>query len=427
MMQKFIHKSLLIVLFCNCLEAMADEDIKKGEVNHLELATMMYYDGNYKKASKELSLVNSSDEKFDAAKYFSLKGLVAMKEEHYDEAIENLKRAIEETKAKVFVDPNAIKEKKVKHVFLIDLMKKKKKKSNFDPEKIREQKLEQLHLFLSRIYYKKKDYLNAILELEHAGKAGQERPELFLYKADCYWKLEDHSNAMKTLDEAMSKFPDNKMVVKQKFFYLTSLKLYHVAIKLAKKSLLNEESSAKEYLAIAQVFYRAGENKKAIEILEDAKTIFDDEPKISLLLGNIYLKEQMLHIPAFLFEQSADIDPKYTKDAVEMYRRAGEIGHAIYLNSKNPDPIDQIKQKVAIMVSRGDFEKLIGLKDDLSRYGLLDSDPIKYALAYAYYYVKDYDNAEKYLKKITDNKLFSKATIMRKNIEKCKEKPLECL
>jgi len=41
--------------------------------------------------------------------------------------------------------------------------------------------------------------------------------------------------------------------------------------------------------------------------------------------------------------------------------------------------------------------------------------------------VKDYANAEKNLKKITDNQLFSKATIIRKNIERCKEKPMECL
>ncbi|MMZ69804.1 hypothetical protein D1872_327140 [compost metagenome] len=82
---------------------------------------------------------------------------------------------------------------------------------------------------------------------------------------------------------------------------------------------------------------------------------------------------------------------------------------------------------MAVLISEGAFEKVIGLEADLARYGLLNNDTIRYALAYAYYMVKDYSQAQKHLKKITDSQLFSKATIIRKNIEKCKEKPLECI
>lgn len=111
----------------------------------------------------------------------------------------------------------------------------------------------------------------------------------------------------------------------------------------------------------------------------------------------------------------------------EMHRRAKDLPHALYLNSKLADTKEKLKQKVAIFVDRGEFEKVIGLKDGLGRYGLLADDNLRYALAYAYYMVKDYDEAEKHFKKIKDNALFSKATVIRKSIEKCKKNSLECI
>ncbi len=419
-------RKIIIAVFCIFSLSVAYAQQEEKQSNHLELATMMYYDGNYTKATLELNEVDQNSEDFDASKFYSIKGLIAMKTKKYDDAVINLVRAIKETKVKVYKDPYAQKEKERKHLFLRDFKKKKKRKA-FDPEKIRKQKLEQLYLFLSRAYYQQKEYAKAIKALDMAGEAGKNRAGMYLYKADCYWKMENHDMAIATLDRAIGKFPQAKSLSKQKFYYFAKLNLYHSAAKVATSFLNDSNTSAKEYLTISQVFLRGGEKNEALKLLEYAKVRFPDEAKIPLLLGNIYLKDAMLHTPAHLFEQSANIDNKYIKDAVEMYRRAKEIPHALYLNSKNENPTDQLKQKVAILVSNGEFENLIGLKSDLARYGLLKNDTIRYALAYSYYMVKDYENAEKNLKKITDNQLFSKATIIRKNIEKCKEKPLECL
>ena len=423
-MRDFVKLTLFVILFGVSLHAT---DTQAPGENHLELATMMYYDGNYTKAAAELAAVDRNGEKFDPAKFHSLKGLVAMKQNRYDEAIRELKKAIEATKVKVYVDPYAAKEKARKHIFLWDFKKKQKKRKAFDPEKIRKQKLEQLYLFLSRAYYRNKEYANAIKALEKAGAAGRNRPGLYLYKADCYWKMGAKDRAFATLEAGSRKFTKDISLKKQKFYYLAKLNLYHAAAAAAESFLEDRNTSAKAYITVAQVFLRAGEKPEAIRLLEKAKFRYDDEPKIPLLLGNIYLKEAMLHTPAQLFEESALIDDKYIKDAVEMYRRAREIPHAWYLNAKNPDPKEQLRQKIALLVSEGAFEKLIGLRSDMARYGLLQEDTIRYALAYAYYMVKDYANAEKNLKKITDNQLFSKATIIRKNIERCKEKPMECL
>ncbi len=399
---------------------------EKSGPNHLELAAMMYYDGNYTKATNELKAVARNAEEFDAARFYTISGLVAMKTKKYDKAAEYLQKAIEATKVKKFVDPYAQKQKARKHIFLRDF-KKEQKRSGFDPEKIRKQKLEQLYLFLSRAYYRQKNYQKAIEALDAAGEAAKKRPGLFLYKADCYWKMGNHAAAIDLLNEAITKFPDTKTLWKQKFYYLAKLQLYHPAAEVAKKVLRDGNTTAKEYITFAQVLLRGGEKHEATALLEEANLKYDNEAKIPLLLGNIYLREAMLHSSAQLLEKGAMIDRKYLRDAVEMYRRAKELPHARYLNALNSDPVSKLKAKVAILVSQGAFEKLAGLREDLARYGLLENDTIRYALAYAYYSIKEYALAEAQLKKITDNQLFAKATIIRKNIEKCKQNSLECL
>jgi len=171
----------------------------------------------------------------------------------------------------------------------------------------------------------------------------------------------------------------------------------------------------------------ANQRDSAIKVLEEAKILFPNEAKISMLLGHLYLKKGMTHTTAHLFEQASYYNSKYTKESAEMYRRSGNLPHAIYLNSQIKDKVEKLKQKVAIYIGRNEFDKIIGLKDALDRYKMLSDDNILYALAYAYYIVKDYENAEELFKKITNSELFSKATIVRKNIEKCRDNSMECI
>jgi hypothetical protein len=170
-----------------------------------------------------------------------------------------------------------------------------------------------------------------------------------------------------------------------------------------------------------------GESEQAIKVLEEARLKFPTSAKASILMGYYYNQKEMPYITADLFEKGSYYDPKYLKEAAEMHRRNGALTHALYLNSRMKDMEEKTKQQVAIYIGKGEFEKVIGLRDALDRYGLLKNDNMRYALAYAYYVIKDYDNAEVYLKKIEDDELFSKATVIRKNIEKCKSNPLECM
>ncbi len=412
------------------LTTLSAEDTAPA-VDHLSVATMMIFDGKFDKAREELDEVDQSAENFDASKYFTMLGVMDVKEKKYQESIGHFNKAVEATTIKVYTPPPEIKEKK-EYLFSLFSEKKEPEKKKvveppFDAEKIRAEKLGKLHINLSKSYYKLKDYANTISELDAAGEMGSNRAGLYTLRAECYWKLKDHAGALEALKTGSERFPDDKRLLKQKFYYLAELKLYQAAIDASKAYMAKGGASDKEYVALAQMLISGGELESAIKVLEEAKLEFPEAPKLSMILGHAYLKRDMIHVTADLFEQASHYDNKYTKEAAEMHRRAKNLPHAIFLNSKLSDKKEKLKQKVAIFVDRGEFEKVIGLKDGLGRYGLLADDNLRYALAYAYFMVKDYDQAEKHFKKITDNSLFSKATVIRKSIEKCKNNSLECI
>ena len=162
-------------------------------------------------------------------------------------------------------------------------------------------------------------------------------------------------------------------------------------------------------------------------MLEETKMLFSQDSQVAVLLGHLYMKNGMEFTTANLFEQASYYEHKYVKEAAEMHRRVGLTSHALYLNAQISDKVEKLKQKIAIYVEREEYENIIGLIDALERYKMLDDDNIRYAVAYAYYMAKDYEEAEKQLKMITDDELFSKATIIRKNIEKCQDDSMECI
>ncbi len=398
----------------------------KNLVDHLALATLMIYDGKLDKARLELNEVDKEAQNFDGAKFHTISGVVNSKENKHEEAIIDFEKAIAATKTKEFKAPKT--QKKEKYLFSIGSSEKKvEPKDEYDGEKIREDKITQLYMYLSQENYKLKNYKETIQSLDNAKEKGKARASLYTLRAECYWKLKDHTNAISILSEGIKKFPDDLTLLKQKFYYFADLKLYQAAIDASKVYMQKAGSGAKEYIALAQMLIGGEQIDEAIKLLEEAKLLFPKEPKIAVLLGHMYLKKDMKQSAAHLFEVSSYYDLIYLKDAVEMHRRANNRVHALYLNAQNPDKVEKLKQKVAIYIDSGEYKKVTGLHKALDRYGMLQDDNLRYALAYSYYMAGDFPMAEMHLKKITDNELFSKATVIRKNIEKCKKNTLECL
>ena len=424
-----MYKNLLTIfltLIITVTSADAKRKPKEPPVDHMSLATMMIYDGSYEKAKLELELVDMDKEGFDAAKYFSMSGIVGMKMENYQKAIEDFDKAIEETKIKTYEAPKEAKEKFTLYKYFFK-KETKKKKLDFDPEKLRAKQISKLYLYKSEAYYKLKEYQQTIDSLDLAGEAGKDKAKLYTLRADCYWKQKKHSEAFEALNVGFSKFPKDTTLLKQKFYYYIDLGLFQKALDISDEYFSKITPQAKDYMAFAGTLNASGQTDKAIKVLEKAKLLFPKDAKTGVLLGHLYLKKDMKHTTADLFEKSSYYDHNYTAEASEMHRRANDLPHALYLNSQINDNNEKIKQKIAIFIQRGEFRKVLGLKNALFRYNLLKDENLRYALAYSYFMVKDYTKAEFHLKKLTKSELFSKATMIRKNIEKCKNNSMECL
>ena len=426
-------KKLVILWFIFCVGSniLMAKNQEEQTINHVEIATILFYDGKYDKALEALQMAKDSHVEIDWMKYYSMRGMIFLKEEKYTKAVHALQRAIAETRKKVYKAPVVAKEKK-KVLFSLfsdtnSINKPQALVPDFNPEKLRKEKIEELYIYLSQAFYKNKQYIYAAEALDNAGDRGRENASLFAFRAECYWKASQKASAIAALSKGSKLFPKDTTLLKQKFYYFAELKLYQASIDAAKAYMKKVPANAQEYISLAQMLMSGGELMVAIKVLEEAKMRFPASSKVHVLLGHYYKQRDMPYTTAHLFEEASYYDSKYLKETAEMYRRTGELTRALYFNSMMLDTAEKTKQKVAIFVTRGEFEKIIGLNDALNRYGLLKDDNMRYALAYAYYVVKDYEKSETHLKKIQDDALFSKATVIRKNIEKCKMNPLECI
>ncbi|MDQ7042187.1 MAG: hypothetical protein Q9M34_01510 [Sulfurimonas sp.] len=420
--KKILQIVSIFLLLSASLYAKKNEDM----VDHIALATLMIYDARYKKADEELALVDKEAPSYDEANYYTVLGVLNSKQSNTKEAIKAYKKAIQATRLKKFEAPKVYK--KEKYLFSIGSSDASKPKvPKFDEEAKRRDKVEELYMYLTQEYYKLKDYKNTVDSLENAGEKGRSRAGLYTLRAECYYKQKLFSDAIAALNTGIKKFPDDSKLLKQKFYYFADLKLYQAAIETAKIYMEKIGAGAHEYMALAQMLIGANQIDRAIELLEESKLKFPRDAKIGILLGHMYLKKDMKNTTAHLFEESSFYEKKYLKDAVEMHRRAGNNLHALYLNAQNIDKIEKLKQKIAIYLNVGEYRKIIGLKKALKRYKMLNDDNLRYALAYSYYMSGDYKSAEAELKYIQDSELFSKATVIRKNIEKCTNNELECL
>jgi len=422
MLKKRVSTLLLTIFLSSLLYAQESAQ----EIDHIALATQMIYDANYAKAKEELALLDKKSPSFDAANYYTALGVLHSKEQETQKAIEAYKNAINATKIKVFEAPKTYT--KEKYLFSIASNEKSGNQApKFDSETKRKEKIEQLYIYLTQEYYKLKDYKNTVESLENAGEMGKNRAELYTLRGECYYKQGLHEKTFAALSAGIENFPQDSTLLKQKFYYFADLKLYQAAIDTARVYMKKVGVSAQEYSALAQMLIAANQMQSAIQLLEEAKLKFPKEPSLGILLGHMYLKKDMKHTTAHLFDESFYYDKKYLKDTVEMNRRAQNNQRALYLNAQNIDKIEKLRQKIAIYLNTGEFRKIIGLEKALKRYKMLDDENLRYALAYSYYMSDDYKNAEAQLKFITDSELFGKATVIRKNIEKCTNNPMECL
>lgn len=378
-------KKLLILFLLISLNLSAAEKKTSDEIDHLGLAALLLKDGFNNRANDELNQVDTEDEDLDKGRYFTLRGLVSTKLGAYEEANTFFEQAL------AFEDVDKA-----------------------------------LYLYIAQNSYKLKDYKGALEAINKAGPIADEKASVVALKAECHWQLKESETALEVLAKGIKRFPAEWNFYKQRFNYLVALKLYQSALEDAQIYLVNAKPTDKTVISFISALRNSGDTDKAIELAEQANLRFITSADITVMLAHLYIDKDMLQAAAGLFDEASIEDDKYTKEAAEMMRRAHQFTLALYKNSQMLEAKEKLKQRVAIFIEFGAYERILASRQALYRSELIEDESIRYALAYSYYMVGKYEECEAELKFLTRPDLFNKATELRKNMQKCKDNHWEC-
>ena len=379
-------KYIFILLITLSLTLSASDKKKSAdEIDYIALAALLLKDGNYQRADEALTQVNLEDKELDFSRFYTLKGLVLTKKSLYKEANLNFDKALKAGQEDLTI-----------------------------------------YLYIAQNSYKLKEYQHCIDALDTAKSISDTKPKLLALKAECFWQLAKHNESLQLLRYALTKFPTHYAFYKQRFYYLVSLNLYQSALDDATVYLQKAELNEKTTIAFIVALRKAKEIDRAISIAEIANMQYEKSAPITVLLAHLYLDKEQVQSAARLFDEASIEDRKYTKESAELFRRAKEYTLSLYKNSQMLDAKEKYKQKVAIYLEFGDYERVIATHDALERSGLLENEDMRYALAYAYYMVGDYPTCEAELKHLQRGDLFQKALELRKNMQKCQNNHWEC-
>ncbi|MBN2804026.1 MAG: tetratricopeptide repeat protein [Deltaproteobacteria bacterium] len=359
------------------------------DVDTLDIARVLIKDKHFDRSLAVLSDIDISKTTIDKSDYYLLLGITHMSLENVESAKDAFLKSVE----------NGVKDKMV-------------------------------YLFLGQIFYKLNDYQKSIEYLEKGKSAADHHAASFLLKANAWFRINNFAAAFDTLDEGIKKFPDDRQLQENRILLYIDAKLFQKAIILAEKYLSNDEVTAENYTAMSEAFIRGGEPQKAIIVLEAARLLYPDKNELTAQLARAYVKNGQELVAARLFQQAYLENEKdnemFLLDAAELFRRHGQYYQALQLNKKISDQKTKIKQRAGILVETGQFEEIALMVDRLERLDLLKDDSILYAVAYSFFKISDFVNADLYLSKIRDSKYFDKAVELRRAIEQCRHSGWQC-
>ena len=357
----------------------------KDDIDYLALAALMIRDGHYDRAGAVLDNVDTEDENTDLPQYYTLKGLVLLKNGVFSEARQAFTAAIEHG-----------------------------------------QQAPVVQVYLAQAYYGEQQWQAAVDALDKAGEEGRGLPELFILRSRCYWHMRDRQSAWSALREGLAGFAGHTGLIRQQVFYLVELKLFKQALEKAQALLQDNADTPADILAVAEALIQSGQALRAIELLEQLRLRHPENRDVTLALAHGWHKAGKPLAAAWMFEQLSHTEPAFAFETAELYRLAGRYRQALYWNARIDDQKKKIRQRLGILLQLEQFEMASGLEARLSRLGLLEDEDIRYALAYAYYKIHDFDRSEFHLKYLTRQDLFRNANNLRLAMESCRANTWEC-
>jgi hypothetical protein len=176
-----------------------------------------------------------------------------------------------------------------------------------------------------------------------------------------------------------------------------------------------------DHLFVSEALLQAGQHAEARLLLEEAQLRFGEDERLLVQLGHAWLGTAHPLVAARIFEAAARFDPKYARDAAELYRERQMFGRALALNGRLLEQPAKLRQRMALLIDMERFEAVVALTPRLSRLGMLgDDEELGYALAYAHFRLGDFAEAEARLRRLTTPALFERAAALRKAMADCR-------
>jgi len=369
------------------LLAVATAQAKKNEeIDWLSVSETLLRDGALDRADAALGNVDPAAEGVDGARYWTVRGLIAMARNQMPAAVEAFEKGI----AAGTVDPL-------------------------------------VQLYLAQAYFAQQDWARTVATIERAGDALGDIAGAWSMRAHAQWMRGDRQQALDVLREATLRFPANNTFTRRQVFYLIEAGLYQDASTVAREFVRRTDVGPDDYAAIGAALRRAKSLDESKKLLESARLRWPDNDNLAKALAQTYLDAKMELAAANLLSEVAERDPALLTEAAELYRRAGLPTRALALNQRVLDPQKKLKQRVGILAELRRFEQIVAMGDALARARLLDDEDVRYALAYATFRGGDFDGAERHLAALRRPDLFRKATELRRIMSDCVDARWTCV
>lgn len=378
-------RALIVTLLLLC--ALPAGAAKAPEVDHLALAAVLLRDGHPERAARVLDEVDPEAEGLDRARYFTLRGVIALRGQDFRAALDALDAAL----AAGATDPA-------------------------------------LHLFRARSAYALDDCEAALAALAQAGSATADGgPDVFVIPAECHWRAGRPALALGALDAGEAAYPAHRGFARTRIQRLVELGLFQAAVEAGRAFVAGGEAAIEDHLFVSEALLRAGEPAEARALLEEARLVFGDDERILVQLGHAWLGADHPITGARMFERAALYDPAYSRDAAEIYREQGLFARALAQNGRLFEQPAKLRQRLALLLDMERFEAAAALEPRLSRLGLLGADEeLRYALAYARFRLGDFDGAEQQLRRLRGGAMFERAGQLRKAMADCRAGVAQC-
>ena len=355
-------------------------DVAGEDVDYVAVAALLIRDGNYDRAEQALSNVDPTADGVDLARYYTLLGLLQLRTGDYQASAGAFREAIRNG-----------------------------------------QEDSSIYAYLAQSENALGNHQAALEALSEVPNLTR-FPGLFSLKASSEWELGRAAEALTTLRRAGELYASRSDFARQRIAYLLELDLTQAAAEESLNYLQDAEQSPEVYTAMGEALRRGGQLEAAVQVLELGRIRFQENEQIKLVLAQTYLDRDMPRTAGYMIEEAAARNLSLYHEAAEIYRRAGDLSRALFLNSLVLDPAKKTRQRFNLLLAQERYEEAVALEPRLAAGGATEDDGVRYALAYAFFENRALDRAVEYLSEISSAEYFQQATQLRRAVETVRDR-----